>query len=73
MYEETFGVSPDVFAKAFGKPFIATIGMAAALYYFRSLHAVFLAGIGAAVYFAILLVIRGIGKEELYMVKRLIK
>lgn len=54
------------------KPVLASMPMAAFLFYFKNIHLLVLAPSAAILYFAVLFFIRGIGKEEVNLAKSII-
>ncbi len=58
--------------KMFAKPMIANISMIGAIIYFRHLHLILLAAVCSVIYFAVLLLVRGVGKDEFNLMKSFI-
>lgn len=68
--KDNFGIN---LAKFLPKPILATIVMAILIWYSKSLHLFLVTIISAIAYFSVLLIIKGIGKEEINMLQSIIK
>ncbi len=53
------------------KPFLATFAMSIFLYFFKQINIIFLVLYSALIYFGVLLIIKGIGRDEINIIKSL--